>query len=460
MAVNYVKFFRGTPIAFANLVEKNRDTLYFISETDEAKGSLYLGSKLISGNVSSIADLEDILVDDLISNNQILAYDDKKEKWVNKSALDIIGLMIGATETAQGGIGLVPAPGEGQNNAFLRGDGVWAVPDSTIQLKTDNKSLSTLLDGQTISLKNFGIQYYKYIAATGSVETNDFVAAHYELQIVDANNPWKVNLEPKVVEENGELVLGWFEPNPTTIEGVQDEIIELNNQLDNLEGSVTNLENLLNNNYYTKNETQQYVAAEIAKVNHLTRKTFNSIQEAETFINSISNPENYIYMVLVSQDFWNENNKYDEYIYLNNSLEKVGSWETDLSDYAKLTDLEKFVEKRDGFSLISNQDLTKLAGIEEGAQKNFISSIDSDFTVTNGQLSLNDISISKITNLESILNDKAEKAQINTLDIKINQIESQVNDLTDELNKYVLKSNYTKDMATIMESITWYDLVE
>ena len=41
MAVNYVKFFRGTPTAFANLVEKNRDTLYFISETDEAKGSLY-----------------------------------------------------------------------------------------------------------------------------------------------------------------------------------------------------------------------------------------------------------------------------------------------------------------------------------------------------------------------------------------------------------------------------------
>ena len=248
MAVNYVKFFRGTPNAFEKLAVKNNDTLYFISETDEAKGSLYLGSKLISGNVSSINDLEDVLVDGLLTKNQILAYDDEQEKWVNKSALDVIGLMIGATETAQGGMGLVPAPGIGQNNLFLRGDGVWAAPESSVQLKTDNKSISTLADGQTISLKNFGVQYYKYVAAT------DSEAAHYELQIVDSSNPWKVNLEPKVVEENGELVLGWFEPNPTTIDGVQDEIIELNNQIVSINSNINAINESLTN-VYNKKET-------------------------------------------------------------------------------------------------------------------------------------------------------------------------------------------------------------
>lgn len=58
---NYVKFFRGTPKAYANTV-KNSDTLYFVSESDSNIGSLYLGSKLISGEINSLTELEDILL--------------------------------------------------------------------------------------------------------------------------------------------------------------------------------------------------------------------------------------------------------------------------------------------------------------------------------------------------------------------------------------------------------------
>lgn len=450
MAVNYVKFFRGTPNAFEKLAVKNNDTLYFISETDEAKGSLYLGSKLISGNISSINDLEDILIDDLLTKNQILAYDDEQEKWVNKSALDVIGLMIGATETAQGGIGLVPAPGIGQNDLFLRGDGVWAAPESSVQLKTDNKSISTLADGQTISLKNFGVQYYKYVAAT------DSEAAHYELQIVDSNNPWKVNLEPKVVEENGELVLGWFEPNPTTIDGVQDEIIELNNQIVSINSNINAINESLTN-VYNKKETQDYVASEIAKVNHLTRKTFATIEEANAFILTEDHPENYIYMILASSDFWGENNKYDEYMYIDGKLEKVGAWETDLSDYVK---------KQEGYSLVADTEIAKLATVEEGAQKNFITAVDGHFTVVNGQLNLNDIPTSKITNLDDILKQQQSslssvKGDMTSLTSKVNTLASQVTNLNDLItNNYVSNETYNTDMTIIMDSIKWQDLSE
>ena len=45
MAINYVKFIRGTPTAFAKLSQKDNDTLYFISETSSKKGSLYSSSK-------------------------------------------------------------------------------------------------------------------------------------------------------------------------------------------------------------------------------------------------------------------------------------------------------------------------------------------------------------------------------------------------------------------------------
>ena len=54
----YVKFLRGTPDQFKNLVNKNDDTLYFISRPGDSNALLYLGNKLVaggeSGNISAI----------------------------------------------------------------------------------------------------------------------------------------------------------------------------------------------------------------------------------------------------------------------------------------------------------------------------------------------------------------------------------------------------------------------
>lgn len=122
---NYVKFFRGTPKAYANTV-KNSDTLYFVSESDSNVGSLYLGSKLISGEINSLTELEDILLSEQLSDGSILVYDESQSSWVNKTIVEAIGLMTPATEEAAGGYGLVPAPGAGEQNYFLRGDGTWA----------------------------------------------------------------------------------------------------------------------------------------------------------------------------------------------------------------------------------------------------------------------------------------------------------------------------------------------
>ena len=133
MAINkYVKFVRGSSLAFNNLVEKDIDTLYFITDTDSGKGSLFLGDKLISG-IADLNDLESVLIKN-VSNNQILVYDETEEKWINKTINAAIGLMTGASATEQGGAGLVPAPGIGQQDYFLRGDGTWApitVSDNT-----------------------------------------------------------------------------------------------------------------------------------------------------------------------------------------------------------------------------------------------------------------------------------------------------------------------------------------
>lgn len=85
---------------------------------------------------------------------------------------------------------------------------------------TEGDEVSISLDNGVLSLKDFGKRYYEYVAAEGET------AAHYELVEVDDNHPWSAGLTPKIVDEDGALVLGWFEPNETTIEGVQDQANE------------------------------------------------------------------------------------------------------------------------------------------------------------------------------------------------------------------------------------------
>lgn len=128
---NYVRFLRGTPTAYANLPKKDSDTLYFISEKDSISGALYLGTKLISGDVSaytSVDTLTDVLTENL-SQGDILIYDENQQKWINTSIPELadltVHIMTGATETQAGQSGLVPTPQAGDQEKFLRGDGQW-----------------------------------------------------------------------------------------------------------------------------------------------------------------------------------------------------------------------------------------------------------------------------------------------------------------------------------------------
>ena len=135
---NYVKFIRGTEAAWALIEDsqKSSDTLYFISDTGSASGKLYLGAKLISNgslsSATSISDLNDVLLAEGITDQSILVYNSTSEKWENKSILEITqaiyDVFTGASDEAEGTIGLVPAPAAGEQNLFLRGDATWADP--------------------------------------------------------------------------------------------------------------------------------------------------------------------------------------------------------------------------------------------------------------------------------------------------------------------------------------------
>ena len=254
---------------------------------------------------------------------------------------------------------------------------------------------SVVISNDIVALKNWGVQYYKYIPAEGEEE------AHYEIQVVDAENPWIAGLEPKAAFENGQLVLGWYEPNPTTIEGVSSQLGTLQTAVNDLKQST-----------YTKSE----VDSKIANAAHLKRIIIDSKDDID--INA-KDADQYIYMVLVSPE--DTADKYDEYmvIILTDEsgdevryLEKVGSWEVDLSNYATKDDLAKKVDVEEGKRLITAAEVAKLNGIEEGAQKNYITSVDTDnFAVEAGKLVLQEILVSQVQNLQSLLDKKVNKEE-------------------------------------------------
>lgn len=487
---NYVKFFRGTPEAFEKLTSKNSDTLYFISSTDSSEGSLYLGDKLIIGGVSSITDLKDIAFTDL-DNGDVLVYNNELKKWVNKSIYSAIGVMGGTDGNNQGEPGLVPAPGVNDKDLFLRGDGTWAAPETTIE--ADHNSIELLEDGITLSLKNFGKQYYRHGENEGE----------YILQVVDEEHPWIAGLEPRVVEEDGQLVLGWYQPSSTTIEGVSSQLATLSTKVDTLDTAVTNLGDLVKDKanaeeVYTKNETDEAIATAILNSNHLTRQKFNTLAEAEAFATEKGEKaSNYVYMIPSEEEDEEEDNKYLEYLYIDGALELVGTWKVNLSGYATIDQLDLFVKKVDGYGLISDSDLEKLAGIEEGAEKNLFDSVDGSMLKIdeNKQLTIDQIAIDKVTNLStalSNLNDKidgkASTAELQAINGELTTVKESVNTLTttvgtlsttvetlssdlsilsnavgnlsDNLNdNFVTKTVYNEFVENVENSIVWHELI-
>lgn len=200
---NYVKFRRGTPEKFAAIVNKDADSLYFISEKDAAQGVLYLGDKLISGSLTAtitLSDLEDVLLQNNITPNSILIYDGEQNKWVNKPFSEIFSeitgnlvMMQGATANANGVAGMVPRPMAGEQNLFLKGDATWGLPDGLmtpqqareiVQLRTDVNGI--LGDDIGLSMRNVAAQEVAKVVAgaPGNLDTlkeiADWITDHPE----------------------------------------------------------------------------------------------------------------------------------------------------------------------------------------------------------------------------------------------------------------------------------------
>ena len=351
----------------------------------------------------TIAKGDIIIIKDLISTGiyEHTAYIYDGENWVVLNDSYNAENVIFAEDIAE-----IPAAGENLKT-------VLASIVSELTLGADNASIE--LENKTFSLKNYGKQYYKYIPESGSEETGDLVAAHYELQIVDAGHPWIAGLEPRVTSEEGQLLLAWFEQNPTTIDGVNAQVSAIQTTVNDLQQATETLSAAVASkanaaDVYTKEEVNEKIAA----ADHLKRKIVANYEAIQTYIDENEDADQYIFMVPIGVTDYD--NKYDEYIVIDGIIEPVGNWSVDLSDYATKdevnTALATKVTAVEGSRLMTEAEGLKLERIEGGAQVNFINSVDeAALKVENKKLSLLDIPVSKVTNLQNLLNNKVDKVE-------------------------------------------------
>ena len=212
------------------------------------------------------------------------------------------------------------------------------------------------------------------------------------------------------------------------INDLTQDVTNLGTNLDAVETSLTNV--------YTKTETDSAIATAIAAVDHLSREIVETLPE-----NANAN-KNVIYMV--RREDGTGQDVYNEYMYINGAWEIIGDTSVDLTGYAKTEDilvksvssdftvtgdgqltfkagaapeidgskisniaisnvdglqdaLNSKVTSEEGKSLVSNTLITKLGNLAE------IKSVSTEFTLTDGELSVNAIAADKITGLPAAL---------------------------------------------------------
>lgn len=92
--------------------------------------------------------------------NYPVALDENKKAYVNVPWSDTnttYEVMTGATASAAGQAGLVPAPGAGKQGQYLRGDGQWLTPPNTTYSQATANALGLVKIGYIANGKNYPI---------------------------------------------------------------------------------------------------------------------------------------------------------------------------------------------------------------------------------------------------------------------------------------------------------------
>ena len=191
-----------------------------------------------------------------LDNSSVWASLDAAKNYAKTDPVAYVGQILSVVDNANGIVDVYKI-NDTAGNLVLVG---------TVTLGDDQSIVKN--DDDTLSLYDFGKKYYKFVAANGDV------AAHYE-----ATEGWKDGLEPKV--SGG--VLAWYEPNPTTVDGLQSSINTLRADVDTNKESIkanTDAIAVLNGDKDTEGSVAYQIAAVVAGAN----ADFDTLKEIADWI--------------------------------------------------------------------------------------------------------------------------------------------------------------------------------
>ncbi len=300
----------------------------------------------------------------------------------------------------------------GAAKAYVIADAAGTLTEVGAATLGDNKTI-TLNEG-VLSLKNWGVEYYKWVDAVGEEGQEGYVAAHHEKQVVDETHPWIAGLEPKsVAGVDGTFEIAWYQPSTTTVEGLNSAVNSLRTSVETIQQTIGGVDTegtilhdlagkldkaggtmagdlILSDSSKAASEAvvDAKVAAAIGSAGHLKREVVEQLPEV-----SAANPDT-IYMV--KDTSVTSGDAYKEYMLIEGALVQIGDTSVDLTPYAKKvapatadniailaadgslkdggktiagvladvdTKLEGYVAKEDGKSLVADDQITKLAGL-------------------------------------------------------------------------------------------------
>lgn len=199
-------------------------------------------------------------------------------------------------------------------------------------------SLSDVLAGQNIGGGNSNVSIVNSLNSITSPNENDIAVVNGDVYIYDGSD-WiqftNSDLEDRLSDL--ETAVGAPAEGQSPATGLFKDIEDLENALDNV---------------YTKSEIQSYISG----LSHLKYEVVASLQDIDT---TDSDATTTVYLVPKSTSGTNDG--YDEYFVVSGSLEKIGDWGVDLSNYVQTNDSRLLTsaqqDKLDAITLDANDNL-------------------------------------------------------------------------------------------------------
>lgn len=136
-------------------------------------------------------------------------------------------------------LSLVDAEDNNKVTAFIITDEAGSLSEVGSATLGDNKTIVLDETTGTLSLNNWGKEYYKWVDPVGEEGDEDYVAGHHEKYEMQEGDTWPAGLEPKAATAaDGTVVLAWYQPSTVTIQGVSSAIASVQNTVTELAAGI------------------------------------------------------------------------------------------------------------------------------------------------------------------------------------------------------------------------------